>query len=133
MANLVKISEAASLGLHAMMVLARELQPKYSAVDLSKELKVSEAHLAKVMQRLAKEGLVKSTRGPKGGFTLGRPADTISFLQIYEAIEGPLTPAGCLLSAQVCKNGHCIFGDLITTINRQISERLATTMLSSQQ
>ena len=133
MASLVKISEAASLGLHAMMVLARDSHILYSAGELSKVLNASEAHLAKVLQRLVKEGLVKSARGPKGGFTLGRSAELINLLQIYEAIEGPLTAVECLLPEPVCKDRKCVFGDLIQTLNRQISERMASTTLASQQ
>jgi Rrf2 family protein len=132
MPGVLRISEAASLGLHAMMVLARDSSRMYSAGDLSEVLKVSEAHLAKVLQRLARVGLVKSTRGPHGGFVLGRPADEISLLEVYEAIDGPLGPVECLLHAPVCKGGQCIFGDLIHSISRQIGEHLAKTKLSTQ-
>ncbi len=133
MTNILKISEATSLGLHAMMVLARDSSKTLSAGDLSQELRVSEAHLAKVLQRLAKVGLVKSTRGPKGGFVLGRLAEDISLLEIYEAIEGPLAPVECLLERPVCCGGKCVFGDIIKNINSQIGRHLAITKLSSQQ
>jgi Rrf2 family protein len=115
-----------------MMVLARDSQKQYSAGELSQILKVSQAHLAKVMQRLVKEGMVSSTRGPKGGFILGKPAEEISFLSIYEAIEGPMTSVSCLLAQPVCKNRECIFGDLVQNMNRQILERMANTTLASQ-
>jgi len=132
MSSVVKISESVSLGLHAMMVLSRDSTKQYSAWELSEELKVSQAHLAKVMQRLVKEGMVVSSRGPKGGFMLGKPAETISLLSIYEAIEGPMTSVRCLLPKPICKDGRCIFGDLLENMNRQIMERMASTKLASQ-
>jgi Rrf2 family protein len=133
MSSLVKISEAASLGLHAMLVLAQNLARRYSSAELSKTLKVSFGHLRIVLMDLAKVGLVNAVRGPHGGFVLGRPADEISLLDIYQAIEGPVEPATCLLSEPVCKNGKCVFGDLIQNINQQVAEHLARTKLSSQQ
>lgn len=132
MAGVLKISEAASLGLHAMLVLAKETQRLFSAGDLSQILKVSEAHLAKVLQRLARVGLVKSTRGPHGGFALGRPANNISLLDVYQAIEGPLQPVECLLHEPVCKGCQCVFGDVMKNVYRQIEEHMAKTTLASQ-
>jgi len=75
MNSVLRISEAASLAMHAMMALAAQPEHRRSAQDLARQLDVSLAHLAKVLQRLAKAGYVASTRGPKGGFTLALPAD----------------------------------------------------------
>jgi len=133
MSNIIKISEAASLGLHAMLVLAQEPKKMFSGNEISKRLHASEAHLARVLGQLAKVGLVHSTRGPHGGYLLGKPADEISLLDIYQAIKGPLVEINCLLAKPVCKNGQCVFGGLIHNINHQVAEHLANTKLSSQQ
>lgn len=133
MSNIIKISEAASLGLHALLLLARNSEKTFSAGEISQALQVSEAHLAKVMQRLVKVGLVHSARGPHGGFVLGKSADEISLLDIYEAIEGPIAQVTCLLDKPICKNNQCAFGNLIHDINRQVAEHLARTKLSTQQ
>jgi len=55
-----------------------------------------ESYLAKIFQDLAKEGLVHSHRGAKGGFSLARPAEQITLRQIIEAIEGPIALNRCL-------------------------------------
>ncbi len=133
MSHVLKISEAASLGIHAMLILARDPSKTSSAGEISRVMDVSEAHLAKVLQRLVRVELVKSTRGPKGGFSLGKPADQISLLEIYEAIEGKLAEVKCLLHKPVCKKAECVFGDLIQQINRQVCEHLTKTKLSTQQ
>lgn len=130
MSTALNISEAASLGLHAMALLAAKEEHHLSAGEMAKHLKASEAHLAKVLQRLAHMGLVHSVRGPHGGFWLARRAEEISLLEIYEAIEGPLCGDTCLLESPVCYGTSCILGGLIETVNRQVREYLSGTKLS---
>lgn len=129
MSNLLKISDAASLALHAMVLLAANPGREISTRQIASELRASEAHLSKVLQRLGKVGLVTSTRGPKGGFMLGRKADEITLLDVYEAIDGPLVPNNCLLGTPICGGERCILGDLLETVGGQVGEYLATTTL----
>lgn len=129
MAHLLRISEAASLGLHACVLLAGQPDRDVPAHELAGEFEASEAHLAKVMQRLGKAGLVASTRGPKGGFRLARPAESITLLDVYEAVEGPVEPVGCLLGRPVCRGAGCLFGDFITEFDTRFRGYLATTTL----
>ncbi len=130
MANLLKISEAASLALHTMVYLAADDGRLVTTHEIGEALRVSEAHLAKVLQRLARVGLVDSTRGPKGGFRLAKAGDSISLLEVYETIEGPLTDTVCLLGEPVCQGEKCILGGLLETVNRQAREYLAGTTLA---
>ncbi len=130
MAGLLKISEAASIALHVMSFLDSRDGQLVSAREIAKCLRCSEAHLAKVLQRLGKLGLVKSTRGPHGGFSLGRQSSGISLLEIYEAIEGPLRPEICLFDESVCSGGQCILGGLVEKIGREFRDYLKTKRLS---
>ncbi len=130
MANLLKISEAASLALHTMVYLAANGGRLATTHEIGELLGVSEAHLAKVLQRLAKVGLVDSTRGPRGGFCLARSGDDISLLEVYETIEGPLADSVCLLGTPICTGEKCILGGLLETVNRQVGEYLASTTLA---
>ncbi len=130
MSNLLRISEAATLALHAATMLAAYPDQRRSTREIAKILGASQNHLSKVMQRLAKAGLVSSTRGPDGGFELARPAQEISLLQVYEAIEGPLESCSCLLGEPIC-NGRCILGGLTEEINERVSQYLSETTLDS--
>ncbi|MHB1415008.1 MAG: RrF2 family transcriptional regulator [Chloroflexota bacterium] len=130
MTNILRISEAASLALHAMALLARGSERRVAAKDLAASLQASEAHLAKVMQRLVREGFVSSVRGPSGGFVLKRRAEDITLLEIYEAVDGPLVLDGCLLGEPVCDGKGCLLGGLVTALNRQVREYLGATRLS---
>jgi Rrf2 family protein len=89
-----------------------------SNAEITEALQVSGAHLSKVLQRLTRAGLIKTERGPRGGFSLNRPASEITILEIYEAIEGPLQERRCLLRKPICNGKCCIIGGLL----RQIDE-----------
>jgi Rrf2 family protein len=130
MANVLKISDAASLALHTMVILATKKENLTTAKEAASLLYVSEAHLSKVLQRLAKQGLVQSVRGPGGGFRLAKEPDEISLLSIYEAIEGPLIEDQCLLDMKACTRDSCIMGGIIASVNRQIREYLVKTNIA---
>lgn len=129
MSGVVKFSEAASLALHTMSYLAVEADRLVSVHEIADALEVSENHLAKVMQRLARAGLATSTRGPKGGFALAREPRQIALLEVYEAIEGPLGVNQCLFPTPRCE-GDCILGDVVGQANRLVREHLSRTHLS---
>lgn len=79
-----------------------------SAKALSGQAKVSYALTCKLLQRLQKEGYIQSTMGSKGGFRLARPPEQITFLEIIEAIQGPLCVNRCQLSSFSCPlKGKC--------------------------
>jgi Rrf2 family protein len=130
MATALRISEAASLGLHATACVAARTPEPVSCREMAALLGVSEAHLAKVLQRLVRYGLMRSARGPKGGFVLARPADQIRLIEVYQAVEGPLRLSPCLLGQPVCGTGRCILGPLLTVVNRQLTEALEGTTVA---
>ena len=129
MSKMLKISEAASLALHTMVYLAANSKNKHSAKQIASVFGVSEAHLAKVMQRLGHAGLVKSQRGPKGGFLLGRDPEKITLLEVYEVTEGPFEFTSCLLGNPIC-NGSCILGGLISEVDQRVKAYLSQTTLA---
>ncbi len=124
-----KISEAASMGLHAMVYLAGSTDRIVTTQEMAEKLNVSKDHLSKVLQRLTRARLVKSVRGPKGGFVLGKSADKITLLEIYEVIEGKLEKSDCILGEKACRGDDCIFGDLVTRIDGEVRVYLKGTCL----
>ncbi len=65
---------------------------------------VSEAFLAKIFQMLAQAGVVKSHRGVKGGFSLGRAAEDITLREIVEICEGGIALNHCLRKVDPCQD-----------------------------
>lgn len=116
--------------MHAMVYLASNTGRLVPTAEITERLQVSGAHLSKVMQRLSKGGLVKSIRGPKGGFQPGRVPSEITLLDVFECIEGPFEPTDCLLDVPTC-NGGCLFEGLLQSINDQMKTYLTKTRISA--
>lgn len=128
MGNILRISEAASIALHAMLILAAKQLTFYSVKEIAARLNVSENHLSKVLQRLVKAGLVVSVKGNKGGFKIAKDPQYLFLLDVYEAIDGKFQPSTCLLNRTPCEN-NCIMGDLMASINDQVKQFFTKTNL----
>ncbi len=128
---MLKISDATALAVHATALLSNKPAEHRSTREVAGSLGVSQAHLAKVLQRLGRAGLVRSVRGPRGGFALAHEPSEITLMQVFEAIEGPFAPRSCLLGSQVCGGAACLMGDLLVRLNEQVRTYLAETTLSA--
>jgi len=120
--SVLRISEAASLAMHATSLLAGQGGRRLSTAQMAGVLGASEATLSKVMQRLGRAGLVESVRGPRGGFVLAAAPAAITLMDVYRAVEGTPPEARCLLGKPVCDGGRCILGGMIETVNRQVRD-----------
>lgn len=125
----LKISEAASLAMHALGYLANREDGPITSREIATRFDISEAHLSKVLQRLVKVELVRSIRGPKGGFILTRAPESVTLLEIFEAIEGRFEPSQCLLSSAICDGDSCILGKIVVEANSMLRGRLQATTL----
>ncbi|MGC9327990.1 MAG: RrF2 family transcriptional regulator [Candidatus Hinthialibacter sp.] len=120
MHNLLRVSDAVSLAFHTLWLLAEREHEFLRTPEIAKLLSVSEHHLQKVHQRLTKAGFIRAVRGPKGGFTLNRPAEEITLMQIYEAIDGPLETTHCMLGRSTCRVKHCRLSELVKEVNHVV-------------
>lgn len=130
MSKTINFSEATYLALHAMALVANAGGEPLSIHTIAERLGVSEAHLAKVIQRLARSGLVNTTRGPKGGVMTAKKPDDTTFLEIFEAIEGKLQRAGCVFGCSECPLPKCIFGDFLSRITSETEKWLKSNTLA---
>jgi Rrf2 family protein len=108
--SIVHLSDAALIAIHALAGLADAPGRLVQSKDLAAIIDASENHVAKVMQRLVKAGLVRSLKGPSGGFALAKDAGGISFKEAIEAVDGSLTGDFCPFRTDRCHPGECIFG-----------------------
>ena len=125
----LKISEAASLAMHALGYLANRQDGPITSREIANRFEISEAHLSKVLQRLTKVELVRSVRGPRGGFILTRTPESVTLLEVFEAIEGRFEPSQCLLSSSICEGDDCILGKIVVEANTMLRTRLEETTL----
>ncbi len=111
MAQIINFSEAASIGLHGMIIIAKADKP-VNAIQLSEILGKSKHHIGKVMQRLVKDGYLYSFRGPKGGFTIRIDPKEVTLLDLYEAIEGRVEIKSCPRHPHICPIEKCIYDNV---------------------
>ena len=130
MQSVLKISDAASIALHAMTYIAFHSEEPASTKDIATSFGVSVNHLSKVLQRLVKAGLLTSIKGPLGGFELTKKCEDITFLEIYEAIDGKINSGCCLFGKQVCNCDECIMGDFLNKTNKSVKEFFSNKKLS---
>lgn len=113
MAKVFSLSEAASIALHGIILIAQEKEG-LNVIKIAERTDTSKHHVAKVMQRLVKAGYLLSQRGPSGGFVLRKDPKDINFLDIYEAIEGPIEITDCPMDKQICPFDKCIMNNVTT-------------------
>ncbi|NLX84203.1 MAG: Rrf2 family transcriptional regulator [Synergistaceae bacterium] len=130
MSKVAGFSEATYIGLHAMVLIAQKKGEKISIKYMAETMSVSEAHLAKVILRLAHTNLISTARGPGGGAVLAKTPEEISFLDIVEAIEGPLENSKCVFGKNKCSNVGCIFDDFLVKMTKEAKEWLKSKTLA---
>jgi len=130
MAGIINVSEAASIAFHTAFHLATCGDQLIRKQELTAELNVSHEHLAKIIQRMARAGVLQTVRGPKGGCRLTENGRSMTLLDIYEAVEGPYQPLGCLLQRQLCQGECCLLGGVLQKMSREIYDQLKSTTLA---
>lgn len=130
MSKVVTLSEAASLAIHAVVLIAGA-DKLVTVNQIATATESSRNHLAKVMQRLVKSNLVSSTRGPAGGFVLKKEASEITLYDIYFAVEGPIELRDCPLDRPICPFEKCIMGGIIHKLTNDFKKYLMESKVSS--
>jgi FeS assembly SUF system regulator len=100
---MLKLTKKADYGLIAMRHLAESSGEACSAKDMAEAYAIPHEALAKILQRLAKAGLLLSHHGMNGGYVLARDARKISAFEVIQAIEGPVFMTSCSTPA----HGEC--------------------------
>ena len=87
----MRISRSTGYGLVAVGYIAKH--PEQDIIlsqTISKEYNIPLEYLLKILQQLVRAGVLRSKRGPRGGFSLAKPTKKITMLQIIEAVDGPM-------------------------------------------
>jgi FeS assembly SUF system regulator len=98
----------------------------FSAREIAEEYAIPAELMAKVLQRLARRGLLTSQQGTHGGYQLARPASTITVVDVIQAIDGPLSVTACSAQHGRCGQLHrCIVRAPLLKIRERIVDALA--------
>ena len=93
---MLKFSKKVEYALIAIFEMAdNSSNEPVTAKSIARQFHIPQELLGKVLQTLAKKGILDSIQGVKGGYTLGHSLDTIKILNVVEAIDGPIALIAC--------------------------------------
>ena len=127
----MKITQEADYALRMMCLLAKESaagNTTVGAAGLAEEVAVPTRFGLKILHKLSQTGLVKTSRGATGGYSLNTDPATLTVRQVIEAIDGPIEINRCLSEAHTCLNNPnkdcCRLHHVFEELNLMLTERL---------
>lgn len=132
MEDAVKLSTKGRYAVMAMVDLARHAQAKpVSLSDIATRQEISLSYLEQLFARLRRAGLVKSVRGPGGGYRLARAMDEITVADIIIAVDEPMDATQCG-GKENCHDDHvCMTHHLWSNLNQRIYAYLDSVSLEA--
>lgn len=115
----------------AMLDLAlNEVDRPVTLAGISERQEISLSYLEQLFSRLRRNGLVKSVRGPGGGYRIAKPLDTISVSDIITAVDEQIDATQCGGSENCHDEHRCMTHDLWASLNVKILEYLSGVSLA---
>jgi Rrf2 family protein len=131
---MLRLTKKADYGLMALKYLAEQSTASaaaQSAKDIAQAYHIPPPLLAKILQTLARAGLLVSHAGTNGGYALARPANQISAFEVIRAIDGPLFITSCITIHGACDlAGHCTIKEPLRKVNDSIKDLLSNIYIS---
>lgn len=131
---MLRLTKKADYGLMALKYLAEQAGSgsngnpgtAQSAKDIAEAYHIPPQLLAKILQTLAKAGLLVSHAGTHGGYALSRPSTEITAFEVIRAIDGPLFITSCITIHGACDlAGHCTIKEPLRKVNDSIKDLLS--------
>ena len=92
---MLRMTKQTDYGIVLMTHLAQAASGQFSAPELAETLRIAPPMVSKILKLLARDGLLVSHRGVRGGYALARPAAEISVASVIAALEGSLAMTEC--------------------------------------
>jgi len=127
----MKISRSAGYGLLAVGYIAQHRDKKIILSNtISEKYDIPLEYLLKIMQQLVRVGVLRSKRGPRGGFSLAKSPNKITMLEIVEAVEGPIV-SDLMMTEHAPREKFCIKAEKVHENATDVARRvLKSTKLS---
>ena len=124
---MLRLSKKVDYALIALMHLAQQGEASsWSAREIAAGNGLPPDLLAKILQKLAREGLVVSHQGTKGGYSLGRKASELDVVTVIEAVDGPLSLTQCFSEDGTCEQfDTCNVKSPLQSLNDQVLRMLS--------
>ncbi|MEE9241223.1 MAG: Rrf2 family transcriptional regulator [bacterium] len=120
----MQISRAGDYALRAVVYLSRQDPNRLCTIgEIARAQQIPKAFLAKLMPMLIKGEVVTSFQGPKGGYRLARGAGEINFLEVIQAIEGPIRLVQCQEDENCCEiEEFCTLNEVFAMAQKQLMD-----------
>lgn len=127
----MKLSTRGRYGARFMLDLALHFgQGPVMLKEASVRQEISIKYLEQLVTPLRLAGLVKSTRGPHGGYHLTRVPEEITLCEIIEILEGPLALSDCLTNEEACsRSSTCVTHEIWGEVNAMVIKKLTSITL----
>lgn len=103
-----KVTRKADFAIRGMLYLGAHRDGRASLDEIAEAEAIPKPFLAKILQALSKKNLIRSSKGPSGGFMLLKPLNKITLLDVIEAVEGEISLNRCLVEGNGCsRNSYC--------------------------
>lgn len=125
-------SKTCEYALRAVLYIAKRSEQGYKSgiKEIAEEVNSPEHFLAKILQKLSREGLIQSTKGPNGGFFLDHGDFNRPLAEIVEAIEGKELFIGCAMGLSYCSETNpCPLHNDFKQIRDNLAHVLRTTTI----
>lgn len=128
----MKLTTKGRYAVTAMLDLAlHQGQGPTNLSEISSRQGISLSYLEQLFSKLRKQGLVASSRGPGGGYSLGRPSDQISVSEVILAVDEPVDATRCHGKKNCHGEERCLTHDLWEELSQQITGFLSKISLAS--
>jgi len=121
------INQATDYAFRAVLYLAKHAEEVVEAKVIAEREAIPMRFLLKIMPLLIKTGIVKSYRGIGGGYSLAKKPQDISFLNVLEAIEGPVRLNRCLINPSACNKQavpSCDIHHVLGSVQERLKQEL---------
>lgn len=130
----MKFSTRATYGLRALIQIANNHDGPTSVGQIAKLENLSSDYLERLVSRLKKHGIIKSSKGSNGGYELAKPVKEINLLEILQALEGFKSSFSCSANPgdlQACNKGcHCSSDNILSFIQASLNKTLINLSLA---
>ena len=125
---MLEITRQADYALRAVRDVARLPEgERLPTAVIAERQKIPLPFLAKIVSQLAVKGILEATRGASGGVSLARPAESITLLEVIEAIDGPMTLNRCTRDPNACEvSDECPLYDIFNESQQMLVQRLGS-------
>jgi len=124
-----QLSKKADYGLIALKHLAQHSETSVSAREIASEYRIPAELLAKILQRLARKGLLVSQQGTHGGYVLARDPAKISIVDVIEALDGPIGITPCERGSSCEQLDRCSVKDPLMAVRAKMVRILGDTSI----